>query len=140
MKRIGIGIFVTLTLAFQIYYSGQAPLAYGQKGQTNTVAPRKGKAIVSKLPTDAEGVILKDGMVKVKAGNKFVKQADGTVTVARIKGGAGIGGKWDCDCSKDGSCDLVSNGTSLTCSGGTCKGSCTLSITTTRAKTGVLIY
>jgi hypothetical protein len=155
MKRIGINILVALTLGFQIYHSGQAPSAYGQTGpKTKTAAPRssqdeprkgqdesrKGKALVSKMPADALGVTLKGGMVKVKPGYKFVKQADGTVTVARINGGAGIGGKWDCDCSKDGKCDTVTNGTSLSCQGGTCKGTCTLSITTTRVKTGVVMY
>jgi hypothetical protein len=155
MKRISIKIFVAMTLAFLIYHSGQAPSAYSQTGpKTKTAAPRsgqdeprkgkdeprKGKALVSKMPADDLGVTLKDGMVKVNPGNKFVKQADGTVTVARIKGGAGIGGKWDCDCSKGGTCDTVTNGTGLSCKGGSCTGTCTLTITTTRFKTGVVMY
>src|SRR5438874_13477471 len=57
-------------------------LAYSQSAKT--AAPKVGKVLVKSLPKGIEGVELAGGKVKVKSGYKFVKQSNGTVTVAKM--------------------------------------------------------
>jgi hypothetical protein len=121
-------------------------------GQTNQVRAhsqareRVGKALVKKLPAGLVGVQLSGNRVRVKPGYTFVKQADGSVTVARIKGGAGggngAGGKWDCACVSPGtgSCDSVVANDTLSCNKGTCSSSCALVVITTRATVRIIRY
>ena len=139
MKRIsvtGIAIAIVISLAA----SAHTKLA----GVNKQIAERVGKARVKRLPAGVEGVELKGNRITAKAGYKFVKQDDGSVKVASLRGGPGgelgVGEKFDCSCDKDGSCDSVTDGSSLWCSTGTCKGKCTLFVTTTHAKTGVIIF
>ena len=146
MRRIIV--VITLALASLISASGQTPRSRGQ-----AVRP-KGKALVNKLPVKAQGVTLKKGTVRLKPGYKFVKQEDGSVTVARIRGGGGgglgIGGSWDCGCISigvpggdppEGRCSAqIAAGGVLFCNKGTCNGGCELEITIDRVKTGVIMY
>src|SRR5260370_39307413 len=82
--------------------------------QTPTSAPPTvGKPLVKRLPAKIEGVELVGGMVRVKPGFQWVKQPNGTVTVAMMGGGGGglgVGGSWNCECSGagvTGSCTAV---------------------------------
>src|SRR5947208_4946216 len=70
--------------------------------QTRTTGgrPRVGKPLVKRLAAKTERVELVGGTVRAKAGYQFVKQANGSVTVARMGGGGGPGlsGSWGCEC------------------------------------------
>ena len=117
--------------------------------QTPTSAtPTVGKPLVKRLPAKIEGVELVGGTVRVKPGFQWVKQPNGTVTVARIGGGGGglgVGGSWSCDCTGGGtgSCTSVTTQGSLSCykgSAATCTGRCELTVSTTGLRTGIFIY
>jgi hypothetical protein len=143
MRQIRIGITaIALVMVVSVGASGQTNRA----GAGSHARQQGGKALVKKLPAGLKGVQLSGNKVRVKAGYKFVKQDDGTVAVARIKGGgsggAGLDGKWSCNCDAPGtgSCDTTTTGTHLICSKGTCSSSCTLTITTTKGAVGVFIY
>ena len=136
MKGISV---ILLTIAsvlimFAACVSNQAP------------APAVGKPLVTRLPAGVEGVELVGSTVRLKPGYDFVKQTDGTITVARIGGGGGalgVGGKWKCACDgKKGECGAVTTGGSLGCTTGTCNGNCDLIVTTTpgRLGTGIIAY
>jgi hypothetical protein len=106
--------------------------------------------MVKRLPDKVEGVMLKDGQIKLKPGYKFVKRTNGTVAVARISGSVGldntIGGTWACTCYSDtilkatGKCGASFANGSVQCDGGTCEGSCVLSATVQGARTNVIMY
>jgi len=143
MRRIII--FVTLTLTSLIYVSGQ-PAPPGGSAQK-----ARGRVMVKKLPDKVEGVMLKDGQVKLKPGYKFVKRTNGTVAVARISGSVGlsnnVGGTWDCQCYSDitilapkGKCGATIGNGGIQCNAGTCNASCTLVTTVEGAKTNVIMY
>lgn len=144
MNRSLIGITaIVLTLMMSVVASGQTNRAKVK----NHTSQRGGKALVKKLPTGLQGVQLSGNKVRVKPGYKFVKQADGSVTVSRIKsgsgGGTGLDGKWSCNCGgplTTGSCDTITASNSLSCTKGTCTGTCTLTITTTKGAVGVVMY
>jgi hypothetical protein len=140
MKRISItAIVLAIALAMvSVVASGQ-----NRAGANSQARERVGKALVRKLPAGLGGVQLRGNRVRLKAGYKFVKQADGSVMVARIRGGgAGLDGKWSCNCNAPGTgaCDTVTTGTQLYCSKGACTSSCTLTITTIGASLGVIMY
>src|SRR2546429_1619649 len=61
--------------------------------QTPTTGDRRRveKPLVKRLPAKTERVELVGGTVRAKAGYQFVKQANGSVTVARMGGGGGRG-------------------------------------------------
>lgn len=143
MKRISITA-IALAIVISLVASAHTKLegVYKLAGVPGQVTERAGKALVKRLPSGVEGVQMKGNKITAKPGYKFVKQDDGSVRIARMSGGGGlgIGGKWDCACDKDGSCSTVTDGSSLSCSAGSCKGKCTLYITTTRFKGGVIAY
>ena len=142
MRRIFI-IAVTLAFISLICVSGQTPNANTQRPQLSGKVERpKGKVLVNKLPSGSQGVSIKNGAVKLKPGYKFVKQENGTVSVARIKGGgAGVGGTWDCSCwSGTGGCEAYILADTISCLKSDCTGSCKLSIVIKGAKTGVIMY
>ena len=145
MRRIII--FVTLTLTSLIYVSGQPapPSAQAQKA--------RGRVMVKKLPVKVEGVMLKDGQVKLKPGYKFVKRPNGTVAVARISGSVGqgnnVGGTWSCGCTAaadpkegvpPGECSVNFFPGGMNCSQGSCTGTCFLAATVEGARTNVIMY
>jgi hypothetical protein len=114
-----------------------------------TKAPKAGKPLVKRLPAHVEGVELVGGMVRVKPGFQWVKQPNGTVTVARIGGGGGgpgISGSWSCDCTganATGTCSSTTSQGSLSCyksSKDTCTGTCELTVTTRGVTTGIFMY
>lgn len=143
IRRIGIAA-IALAMVVSVVAGGRMDRveANSQAGE------RAGKALVKKLPTGLEGVQLSGNRVRIKAGYKFVKQADGSIAVARIKngsgtsGGTGLGGKWDCSCDAPGKgkCEAVTGGDALYCNQGTCSSSCTLYVTTTGSTVGIVRY
>jgi hypothetical protein len=79
------------------------------------------------LPAGAEGVELKDGVLRLKPGFTFIKQPGHQFTVARMSGGPGAtsGG---CGCA-GGTCDPVMSGGIIVCQGTNCTGTCGLALT-----------
>jgi hypothetical protein len=145
MRRINIVLVLTLMLTSLICASSQTPKTNSRIPQSNSQAVKpKGKTLVKRLPAGLEGVELKDNTVRARPGYKFVKQANGSVTVARIKGGGNnVGGSWNCDCwSGTGGCEAYILGDTLSCmkSKDGCTGSCKLSIVVKGKATGVVMY
>lgn len=137
MRRISItAIALAIALAMvSVVASGQ------NRSRANN--QRVGKALVKKLPADLGGVQLSGNRVRVRHGYKFVKQADGSVTVARMRGGgAGLTGTWSCVCDVPGTggCTASVGGGFLLCDKNTCTSSCTLNVTTKEGKLGVIMY
>jgi hypothetical protein len=135
MKGISAVLLIIASLALMLACVSNQP---------SPAAPRVGKPLVKHLPAKIEGVELVGGTVKVKSGYKFVKQPNGTVTVARIAGGGGglgVGGSWECSCT-NGECGSQTIGGTLTCTKGTCKGPCVLVVTTDpgKKKLGIIAY
>jgi hypothetical protein len=141
MRRPITIIALTLILTPLLCLSSQIPKANSQTSTQSSArtSQTKGKVLVSKLPDKTEGVTLKNRTVRLKPGYKFVEVEDGTVAVARINGGPGVSGTWDCSCTK-GSCKAVITGGALTCIRGTCTGTCELSVITGGFKTGVIRF
>ena len=148
MRRIGTIIAVVLTLVLYVY--GQPPQGNSNRRVTKT---RKPKALVKKLPEGLEGVELKDGVIKLKPGYKFVKKSGNSVTVARMAGGdspqAGNTGSFSCSCTDEftggsgGGCSLHITSNTLRCQASEenpCKGGCILNTTINGVKKGVIIY
>ncbi len=145
MKHINIILIVALMLASLVCAGGQTPKAKTQKPQSVSQAAKvKERTLVKRLPDGLEGVEIKGNAVRVKSGYKFVKQANGTVTVARIKGGGNnVGGSWNCDCwSGSGGCEAYILADTISClkSKDGCTGSCKLSVVVKGTRTGVVIY
>jgi hypothetical protein len=139
MKRISVIILglASVVLTILSCVSTQAP---------TTAAPKAGKPLVKRLPAKIEGVELVGGTVKAKPGYKFVKQPNGTATVARIGGGGGgpgLGGTWSCSCMDGGTCSVIIVGGWIWCftgSGATCTAYCELSVTTTGLRQAIMAY
>ena len=102
---------------------------------------RTGKAQVRLLPRGAGGVELKAGVLRVKPGYKFEMKDDGTVSVARINGGVGVGGGWSCGCgsSAGGTCVAKIVLGTLSCHNGTCN-DCFLDVTVNKVRTNIIRY
>ena len=143
MRRINVVILGIASAALMILgcVTNQTP--------TTAEAPKVGKPLVKRLPAGIQGVELVGGMVRVKPGYQWVKQPNGTVTVARMAGGGGVGpgvgGTWTCECTNGGTgtCTAVVTNGSLSCYKGstaTCTGKCELSVGTTGLTTGIFIY
>ena len=137
MRRISVIMLMVASVVLVILgcVSNQAP---------TTAAPRVGKPLVKRLPAKLEGVELVGGTVRAKSGYKFVKQVNGTVTVARMTGGGGglgIGGTWNCDCqtTSGGTCTAFIKSGVLVCLPGTCS-TCDLTIETTGLRQAIIAY
>jgi hypothetical protein len=99
--------------------------------QPSGQVPKTGRPLVTSLPADVKGVELAAGAVRVKPGFQWVKQPDGSVIVARMAGGVGIGGTWKCACTGSrGKCTADIDEDTLTCVNDQCTKSCKLTITT----------
>jgi hypothetical protein len=89
---------------------------------------------VKTLPPGIEGVTLEDGFIKLKPGYRFVKGANGKITVnlAGRSGGVGGGsvrGTFNCECNQTGSCSVATKDGNLVCTKTTkdgCSGTCEL--------------
>jgi hypothetical protein len=131
MRQISV-ILLTITSVLMM-------LACVSKQAPTTAGPKVGKPLVKRLPANVEGVELVGGGVRAKSGYHFVKQPNGTVTVARMSG-LGIGGTWSCDCSDAGDCGAVVTNGFLYCTQGKCTGACTQTITVGEVRTKVIAY
>jgi hypothetical protein len=134
MRKISVIVMTVVSVILMIWgcVSNQAP---------TTGAPKIGKPLVSRLPANIEGVELVGGTVRAKSGYKFVKQPNGSVTVARMAGGAGVGGTWSCTCqSQTGKCSAVVSGDFLYCLTATCGGPCPLEITIEGLRKDIMVY
>ena len=143
MRRTIISFVCALALTPLLFVSGQTPNANSRMAQSdNQAAKPKARTLVNKLPAGAQGVTLKNNAVRLKPGYKFVKQDDGTIAVARIRGGGlGVGGTWNCSCwSGTGGCEAYIVGDTISCLKKDCTGSCQLSIVIKDVKTGVVMY
>jgi hypothetical protein len=116
-------------------------VGYANAQKIQSTGPRSGKALISSLPGNYEGVEIKQNMVKAKPGYKLIKQSKDTVVVAMINGGGGLGnsGSWSCGCSPGGSCGMTTDGTSMWCSSKDCK-NCTLTVSTGAGRMNVIAY
>jgi len=143
MRRIGtvvIRIFViSLALVLLVFAQKQPATSRTQPTSPSSRATEqtpkiKGRNLVKKLPAGIEGVTLEDGFIKLKPGYKFVKGANGTVTVNLAGrsggvGGASIRGTFNCECDKTGSCSVATKDGNLVCTKSPkdgCSGTCEL--------------
>ena len=134
MKRTSLIAAMAVTVMLTIFacVSNQPPSA---------PAPKAGKPLARSLRARVQGVELVGGAVRVKSGFQWVKQPNGTVTVARIAGGPGVGGTWSCECSTlMGTCQTTITGKLLLCLPANCGGGCELIMTTTGLRTPVIAY
>ena len=136
MRRISVIILAIASVLTMIAcVSNQAP-----------TTPKVGKPLVKRLPAKVQGVELVGGTVRAKSGYKFVKQPNGSVAVARMAGGPGVGGTWSCDCEGPaggpgtGDCTAQISTGGLTCLAGTCNGSCNLTVTTPGLRKAIIMY
>ena len=133
---------VILSVVLSLIMSGCA-----SNPQTSSQTAKPAKALVTSLPAKIKGVELVDNTVRVKPGFQWVKQPNGTVTVARMGssggGGPGVGGTWECYCTTGPyrGCEEVIDESSLRCaaSGGDCL-SCKLRTTKDTVKTDIIMY
>jgi hypothetical protein len=111
-----------------------------------TATPKVGKPLVKRLPAQIEGVELVGGTVRAKSGYKFVQQANGSVTVARMAGGPAVGGRWECECEGPsggpgtGECEAEIAGGRIQCLTGKCNGSCNLITTVGGLRKAIVMY
>lgn len=133
MRRIAI---VMTAIAFSFT---ALSYVYSQSAKSGARA-KVGRALVKSLPAGVEGVTLVGNKVQIKSGYKFVKQTNGTVTLARMSGG-GLGAEGTFSCSSCGNCSAtVIAGGILTCDG-SCKDQiCTLSVVINKARTALIAY
>ncbi len=159
MSRISILMTVVLTLTTPIYGNSVQKNKESSKVKSSPTkddvvvrnAKAKGTPLVERLPADVEGVVLEDGVVKLKAGYKFVKK-DNKVTVMSLSagtggagGGLGVGGSWDCVCQSTevGGCSTMIVDNQIYCAPGgqpPCGGKCALSVVIHALKTKVMRY
>ena len=140
MMRIGV---IMLTIASVLIM-----LACVSNRAPTTGAPRVGKPLVKRLPAGIEGVELVGGTVRAKSGYKWVKQPNGSVTVARMAdGGWSVpGGSWECLCQATlpppaHECTLKFTSGGLRCVYKTCLGTCALNVTTqSGVRTAIIAY
>ena len=167
MKRISLSILAVLTLALLVSAYSRTTQSgaiqkvdltaqtltsqpAGQPGQTATrsepTRPVKAKKVlVKELPTTLEGMVLEDGVFKLKPGYKFVPQPNNTVAVSLQAGGKGVTGSFDCFCSKEGGggCSATTVGGTISCGKSKttpCSDDCILRTTINGNKTRLAIF
>lgn len=104
---------------------GLSPIALNQAW----AAAMEGKIMIKgKMP---EGIMIKKNKVMLKKGYTFERVSKNQVNVvARMPGGRGITGSFDCTCNgADGGCDAIVTPTSVSCAASTCKSSCYMIVT-----------
>ena len=157
MKRISliflVALISTMVVLTVMYAHSGTQNSKRQMNQTNAPTKSensapirrelpKGKPLVKSLPDEVEGVELKNGVVHLKDGFKFVKEKNGTVSVARINGN-NAQGSWACRCTGDnhkGNCEEEIEEASLFCNSGTCTGTCKMSVVVKNTTTAIFAY
>ena len=108
--------------------------------QNQAQAPKEGKPLVQSLPAGIEGVEMVGDAVRVKEGFDWVKQPDGSMTVARMGAGFGEAGTWNCECTTGAySCQGSLEDGTLRCRSRDCL-SCRLIVKKDGLNTAVFIY
>lgn len=103
-------------------------------------APKEGKPLVKSLPAGIEGVEMVGDAVRAKEGFDWVKQPDGSMTVARMGAGFGEAGTWNCECTTGAySCQGSLEDGALRCRSKDCL-SCRLIVKKDGLNTAVFIY
>jgi len=150
MRRIKIGTVVALVLTAMAFTYSQSPRSRSRTNQTGSQAKKSEavkakKLLVKELPKGLEGIVLEDGVFRLKPGYRFVKPSANTLAVALDNGGGNVGGTINCYCSNEegtatGSCKVTTDRTTLVCRRGTCDGSCELATTIDGNRVGLAIY
>jgi len=135
-KRTSVIVAMAVAVMLTIFacVSNQPPSAQ---------APKAGKPLVRSLPARVQGAELVGGTIRAKAGYQFVKQPNGSVMMARMAGGPGVGGTFDCVCegpAATGACSATITDGFIYCTQGSCTGSCRLDVTVGGLRTGVIMY
>lgn len=153
MKRISISLLAVLALALLVS-------AYSRTTQSNktvdvTAQPltsqsisqpvKAKKMLVKELPTTVEGLVIENGIFKLKPGYKFVPQLNNTVTIALQAGGKNVSGSFDCFCAKEGGggCNATTVGGTISCGKSKttpCSDDCILRTTIGGLKTKLAIF
>jgi hypothetical protein len=108
--------------------------------QNQAQAPKEGKPLVKSLPAGIEGVEMVGDAVRAKEGFDWVKQPDGSMTVARMGAGFGEAGTWNCECTTGAySCQGSLEDGALRCRSEDCL-SCRLIVKKDGLNTAVFIY
>lgn len=105
-QQAGKPYVIDLTRSALMFAYSPAPQSGAQAGQTATQAqpsqPMKAKKIlVNELPKGLEGIVLENGVFKLRSGYKFVNQTGNTVAVA-LKANNDINGTFSCGCYREG--------------------------------------
>ena len=150
MKRISLSILTVLTLVLLVSaYSRttqSGAIKINAATQTLTSQPVKAKKLlVKELPKTIEGLVLENGVFKLKSGYKFVPQPNNTVAVALQTGGRGVTGSFDCFCAKEGGggCSATTVGSTISCSKSKtnpCSDECVLRTTINGIKAKLAIF
>jgi hypothetical protein len=154
MKRTSLSLSVTLALALLLFASSQKaqPGNFNPSGMPApafanpvTQTAKAKKVLVRELPAAMEGMVLENGVFRLKSGYKFVPQANNTVAVALQSGGRGVTGSFDCFCSKEGGggCSATTVGGTISCGKSKttpCSDDCVLRTTINGNKTRLALY
>ncbi len=156
MKRISLSLSAILALALLLFaYSQMAqPENLKRIGMTAqafanplTQTAKAKKVLVKELPKKLEGMVLEDGVFRLKSGYKFVPQSNNAIAVSLQAGGRGITGSFDCFCSNTqaggGSCSTKTVGGTISCtksSTAPCSEDCILITTIDGTKSRLAIY
>ncbi len=124
MKRISLSILAVLTLALLVSaYSRTTQSSKTADATTQTITSQPAgqpvkakKVLVRELPKTLEGIVLENGVFKLKPGYKFVPQLNKTIAVG-LQAGGGVTGSFDCFCSKEGGggCSAKTVGGTISC-------------------------
>ena len=155
MRRIQIITVIALILAALIFAYSQAPQSTTRPEQTATEAKRDQvvkakKVLVKELPKGLEGIVLKDGVFKLKPGYKFVNQTANTVSVALVSAAGGVTGSFNCSCNAkkegegaSGTCSVTTTKSGVTCykdDKDTCNGECLMATVIRGQRWSLAIY
>lgn len=153
MKRNSLSILVVLALALLVFAYSQpgnrSPLSLTAPAFANplTQTAKAKKVLVRELPAKLEGMVLEDGVFRLKSGYKFVPQTNNAVGVALQAGGRGVTGSFDCFCSNtkagSGTCSTKTVGGTISCaksSTAPCSDDCILITTIDGNKSRLAIY
>ena len=126
MKRISVSILAVLVMTLLVSAYSRATQSGNIKPvdttaqaviRQSTQSAKARKVLVKELPKTLEGIVLENGVFKLKSGYKFVPQPNNTVAVALQTGGRGVTGSFDCFCSKEGGggCSATTVGGTISC-------------------------
>jgi hypothetical protein len=156
MKRIYFVSAVTLMFSALIFASGQSPQPTRQSPQTAiqaqpTQSAKAKKVLVRELPTNLQGIELKDGAFRLSPGFKLVPKTASTVALVQNEAPGSGSATIDCSCSGNigttGACvpkTVIAGGSSYVNCGSPkenkCTGECIMVVTMGGSKTKLAIF